>query len=71
MGWLATAWGALKLVVQYGPAAVSLVQNLIQFVKDLQAKFEEKKRESNIDKAVDTKNPDDLEKSYRSGSGGA
>jgi hypothetical protein len=71
LAWLTGAWQVAKFVMQYGPAAVSLVQQALEFLKALQAKHEEAKREGNIDKAGETKNPDDLENSYRTGGGGA
>jgi hypothetical protein len=69
--WLSGAWQVTKFVMQYGPAALSLVQNAIAFLKELEAKHEQAKRDANVDKAVDSKNPDDLEHSFRTGGGGA
>lgn len=71
MAWIGGIWTITKLLIKYGPEAIELLKSAWSLVQSIQDKIEKGKRDDKIDKAGETKNPDDLEKSYRSGGGGS
>lgn len=75
MGWLgaigtgiAFGWRNRKEIIALGQALLSIYKTITQKIEDKALKG---KRDANVDKAVETKNPDKLEDSFRTGGGGA